>query len=329
MTEKKIKAISSVSEYLSIVEQIQRDFGGKQTKTPILFRGETCYNKSIYASLFRDDIKAKEGTPAYRFKNIDEESLLYQEAERMFPSIFNDCRDSLDKMVKMQHYGLPTRLLDVTENPLVALYFACADYKTAETKDKGRVFYENELDYADSNIFEIARKLACLAENIKESSFKLSQLDSILQIKDTKKDRISTYICLRANLELPFLFKPPILNDRLRAQQGAFIFSPFAQLSNFNYETSLNDVKQDIDSYLEQLKELLFEKKAVSLKNKFNELCVIPVKYKESIINELDKLGVNMATLFPDEEHQMRYVYDKYVRGKKTDRYKVAKIDNL
>lgn len=37
----------------------------------------------------------------------------------------------------MQHYEFPTRLLDVTSNPLVALYFSCVDkYGNVDNKDE-------------------------------------------------------------------------------------------------------------------------------------------------------------------------------------------------
>ena len=51
--------------------------------------------------------------------------LLFYEFAKRFSSKISVLPQTLDKLILMQHYRLNTRLLDITENPLVALFFAC------------------------------------------------------------------------------------------------------------------------------------------------------------------------------------------------------------
>jgi hypothetical protein len=83
---------------------------------------------------------------------INKEKELISEIKRRGDRITqNGQLDDWNLLVYVQHFGLMTRLLDWTTNPLVALWFACQDIKG---KDDAYVFVLNQTDENMLNIQE-------------------------------------------------------------------------------------------------------------------------------------------------------------------------------
>lgn len=61
------------------------------------------------------------------------EHRLYNDFCRRFPREVRQCENTIEKLQLMQHFRLQTRALDISESPLVALYFACAPSKKYPT----------------------------------------------------------------------------------------------------------------------------------------------------------------------------------------------------
>ena len=164
----KISKVSDFSENLK--EKITK---GKK----LFYRGQSNINFYPIPGLFR-----------YK-EFMNNEPILFKELERRCPDVFENDSTVFEKLVRMQHFGGVTRLLDFTENYNVALYFAC------ETNNK-----------------DVGEVLICSDEKIKYYDDELVEEIANISIKKTKANGNSCFVY------------PKLANRRVENQQGLFLF---------------------------------------------------------------------------------------------------------
>jgi len=116
------KEIQSVQDLIAALEEDNDGYNGASW-----YRGHADEAWSLVPGYYRLDGAPPESTLIKRFK----------QSAAMLISVTP--KDSFDWLFLMQHYGVPTRLLDWSENPLVALYFAVVD--SAGHEDQNSVLW--------------------------------------------------------------------------------------------------------------------------------------------------------------------------------------------
>lgn len=272
-----ISSVSEVNRFISLLGQ---------RKENLFFRGHSNANYILQPSIMR--------TQRLR----QNESSLYHELLINCPADFEKCHTHLEKLVKMQHYGLPTRLLDITRNPLVALYFACASHRETYGELVLISAENHEIKYPQSDMASILASLPVFPYHKQENfrrlasdpegsnrEFNVAAAQLIHEIRIEKpafqpeidrKDLLKSYIV--------YALKD---NGRIVKQDGAFI------LCGLSADAGL----------LEDYRYMEHGKKVIVL-----------VEEKAKILEQLDVFSINKATLFPEIECVAEYLKGKYMK---------------
>lgn len=220
------------------------------------------------------------------------EKLLLNDFKQYAPSNLWPGNSLWNWLAVAQHHGLPTRLLDWTYSPYVALHFATSDMGTDMPVSDGAVWC---IDYGETNKY-LPDKLAMKLEEYRKNVFSVSLLDEVVPT-------LEEFDTLQTEAFVIFL-EPPSLDQRIINQVA--LFSILSAPGNRDEEG------QTPISLKEALDDMWMRRKNenVSLYKKI----VIPAELKWEIRDKMDQANITERVLFPGLDGLSKWLRRHYAR---------------
>jgi hypothetical protein len=340
-----VAEISSITDAIDIVRDSQahlraiyseKDDEAQMVRYPfpfaLWFRGHSRREYELVPSVFRTPSNGTVDPDAWY-----DETMMIQHVRLRNPDYTQSYGPPFDLLCLLQHYDLPTRILDWTESILIALYFAVEKDDDTDGKiyalnarrlnERGRL-HDAATGYicGSSSIDAVVRSTMAMAHRLKDLRYAFEQIKDLDIIEKINAGDTSfrgsgihlfrrwldwtltladpDYSRLMDLLRHPVAVFPNRLNPRMTSQLsmvlvfGGKVYGPQGHV---DADERLPEFDRKRDA-LERINDALAEDK------KFLQEFVVQGGSKQTIRRELRQIGIHEAALFPEPDAVGRFV---------------------